>query len=248
MIENNKYKISIITAVYNAESCILSLIESLRNQQDIDFEWVVVDGASTDRTLEILKTINDLNIKIISEPDFGIYDALNKGIKACSGEYYLVAGADDIFFNNAVHDYKKAITSNSELITASIMKNNHKVISKEKWPWLYAQAAYVSCHALGVLIRTDLHNRYGFYSNKFPIAADQLFIKKCCNNKVIVQTIDTIVGEFGTQGVSTEDIIGTCTEIFRIQLLTEKYKSLQYLIFLLKILKRFLLSFFHKRI
>ncbi|RKG38056.1 glycosyltransferase [Acinetobacter rongchengensis] len=248
MIEDNKYKISVITAVYNAESCIRNLIESLRSQQDKDFEWVVVDGASTDRTLEILKTINDLNIKIISEPDFGIYDALNKGIKACSGEYYLVAGADDIFFNNAVHDYKKAITSNSELITASIMKNNHKVISKEKWPWLYAQTAYISCHALGVLIRTNLHNQYGFYSNKFPIAADQLFIKKCCNNKVIVQTIDAIVGEFGTQGVSTEDIIGTCTEIFRIQLLTEKCKSLQYLIFLSKILKRFLLSFFHKRI
>ena len=242
MIENNKYKISIITAVYNAEACISSLIESLRNQQDKDFEWVVVDGASTDRTLEVLKTINDLNIKIISEPDFGIYDALNKGIRACSGEYYLVAGADDIFFHNAVHDYKKAITSNSELITASIMKNNHKVISKGKWPWLYAQAAYVSCHALGVLIRTDLHNQYGFYSNKFPIAADQLFIKKCCNNKVIVQTIDAIVGEFGTQGVSTEDIIGTCTEIFRIQLLTERYKWVQYILFVLKLTKRIALS------
>lgn len=242
MIENNKYKISIITAVYNAEACISSLIESLRNQQDKDFEWIVVDGASTDRTLEVLKTINDLNIKIISEPDFGIYDALNKGIRACSGEYYLVAGADDIFFNNAVHDYKKAITSNSELITASIMKNNHKVISKGKWPWLYAQAAYVSCHALGVLIRTDLHNQYGFYSNKFPIAADQLFIKKCCNNKAIVQTIDAIVGEFGTQGVSTEDIIGTCTEIFRIQLLTERYKWVQYILFVLKLTKRIALS------
>ena len=68
-------KISIITAVYNAENHIQDLIESLRQQGDSNFEWVVVDGLSTDNTLEILKKIDDLNVKIISEADFGIYDA-----------------------------------------------------------------------------------------------------------------------------------------------------------------------------
>ncbi|TXH54102.1 MAG: glycosyltransferase, partial [Bacteroidia bacterium] len=102
-------KISIITAVYNGADCIHPLIESLRQQTDQNFEWVVVDGLSTDNTLDILKQINDLNIKIISEADFGIYDAFNKGIKACNGEFYLVAGADDVFYPNAIMDYKNTL-------------------------------------------------------------------------------------------------------------------------------------------
>ena len=90
MIKTNEFdrKVSIITAVYNAENHILNLINSLRQQIDKNFEWVVVDGLSTDSTVKILKNIDDLNITIISEADFGIYDALNKGIKACTGEYY----------------------------------------------------------------------------------------------------------------------------------------------------------------
>ena len=90
-------KISVITAVYNAEDCIQHLIESLRKQNDQNFEWVVVDGLSTDSTLEILKKIDDLNIKIISEVDFGIYDALNKGVKAV----VLKTGADGAWFKTA---------------------------------------------------------------------------------------------------------------------------------------------------
>lgn len=242
MIENNKYKISVITAVYNAESCIQNLIESLRDQQDKDFEWVVVDGASTDKTLEILKNINDLNIKIISEPDFGIYDALNKGVKACSGEYYLVAGADDIFFPNAINSYKIVIQNDISLITATIIKGGHKLKGGKGQSWIYGQFHWISDHALGTLIKKELHNEYGFYSRKFPIAADQLFIKNCCQNGEKIKKIECVVGEFGCNGVSSVDSIGTCTEFFRIQLLTERYKWVQYILFVLKLTKRILLS------
>ena len=231
-------KISIITAVYNAADCIHYLIESLRMQTDQNFEWVIVDGLSTDSTLETLKQIIDLNIKIISEADFGIYDALNKGIKACEGEYYLVAGADDIFFPNAIADYKNGIVSNTEMITANI-KVSDKIITPNHGPsWRVGQFQWVSSHALGLLIKKSLHQNYGYYSRKFPIAADQLFIKKCCQSGVKVKYIDCLVGEFGVEGVSSYDAIGTCTEAFRVQLLTEKNKWVQYLLFILKLTKR----------
>ena len=242
MIEDNKYKISVITAVYNAESCIQNLIESLRNQQDKDFEWVVVDGASTDKTLEILKNINDLNIKIISEPDFGIYDALNKGIKACSGEYYLVAGADDIFFPNAINSYKIVIQNDISLITATIFKGGRKLMRRNGPSWIYGQFHWISDHALGTLIKKELHSKYGLYSRKFPIAADQLFIKNCCQNGEKVKKIECAVGEFGCYGVSSVDSIGTCTEFFRVQMLTERYKWVQYILFILKLAKKLLRS------
>lgn len=241
MLGNNKYKISVITAAYNAESCIQNLIESLRAQKDKDFEWVVVDGASTDRTLEILKSITDLNIKIISEPDFGIYDALNKGIKTCSGEYYLVAGADDVFYENAIQDYKSGIGHSVDIITGIVHKNGHSVHVRKGGAWLFDQCAYITRHSIGALIKKNLHLQYGFYSRKFPIAADQLFIMQCCENGAKTIQLDSVVGEFGTSGVSSEDLIGTCTEKFRVQILLGKNKWIQFILFVLKILKRLLL-------
>lgn len=237
MVEIYKYKISIVTAVYNAENSILNLIESLRNQSEREFEWVVVDGASSDNTLKILRNVEGLDLKIISEEDFGIYDALNKGIKMCSGEYYLVAGADDVFYPNAIMDYKNSIENGIDMITANI-KINHKISTLSNRPsWLVGQFHWVTSHALGLLIRRDLHERFGYYSRKFPIAADQLFIKQCCKNGSKVKYIDYLVGEFGTSGVSSEDKVGTCTEFFRVQLLTEKNKWLQYILFILKLTK-----------
>ena len=231
-------KISIITAVYNAEDCIDYLIESLRIQTDQNFEWVVVDGLYTDSTLETLKQIVDLNIKIISEADFGIYDALTKGFKACEGEYYLVVGADDIFYSNAVEHYKNALESGIDMVTAQIKIERYISKPSNKPSWWVGQFHWVSAHALGLLIRKELHHQYGYYSRKFPIAADQLFIKKCCQSGVKVKYIDCLVGEFGLEGVSSYDTIGTCTEAFRVQLLTEKNKWIQYILFILKLTKK----------
>lgn len=236
MIADHQYKISVITAVYNAESCIGELIESLRRQEDPDFEWVVVDGLSTDRTLEILGKVNDLNIRIISEADFGIYDAFNKGVKHCNGEYYLVAGADDIFFPNAIADYKRAIGCDIDIITATV-KIGNDLVKPKSYSWRSGMRAFISCHSVGALIKKNLHLKYGFYSNKFPIVADQLFIKKCCQLGATVKKIDILVGEFGLNGVSTEDTIGTCVEFFRVQLLTENYKWIQYILFVVKLFK-----------
>lgn len=235
-------KISIITAVYNAADCIHYLIESLRMQTDQNFEWVVVDGLSTDSTLETLKQIVDLNIKIISEADFGIYDALNKGIKACEGEYYLVAGADDIFYSNAVEDYKKALHHDVDMVTATV-KIGHDLVKSKGYSWLFGMGAFISCHSVGVLIRKKLHLKYGFYSRKFPIVADQLFIKQCCQDGVEVKIIDKVVGEYGIEGVSATDMFGGCTEFFRVQLLTKENKWVQYILFILKLTKRMFIRF-----
>ena len=92
------YRISVITATFNSDKKLPVLIQSLQKQTDKKFEWIVVDGGSKDRTLDLLKEINDLDYKFISESDFGIYDALNKGIMKASGDFYLVIGSDDYLF------------------------------------------------------------------------------------------------------------------------------------------------------
>jgi glycosyltransferase involved in cell wall biosynthesis len=113
--------ISIITATYNAGDRLPRLIESLRAQSDLDFEWVVMDGASTDGTLDLLAEVKDLNLVLDTRPDFGIYDAINRAIEVAGGEYYLVLGADDIIYPETVASFRRvASNSDADLITAQI--------------------------------------------------------------------------------------------------------------------------------
>jgi len=83
-------KISIITATLNSAKTIQRLIDSLRSQSFKDFEWIVVDGESKDNTLEILHKITDLNLRISTRSDFGVYDAINRGIRLSKCDYYIV--------------------------------------------------------------------------------------------------------------------------------------------------------------
>ena len=82
--------ISIITATYNSQNIIQQLITSLSNQTDKRFEWIVIDGNSKDDTIKLLKTVNNINITLISENDNGIYDAINKGIKLYPARHNLL--------------------------------------------------------------------------------------------------------------------------------------------------------------
>lgn len=96
---NYNVDLSVVTATYNAVQHLPNLIKSLRDQSDRDFEWVVMDGGSTDGTIELLKLVEDIKIVFKSQKDFGIHDALNRAVKVSSGTYYLVVGADDLLSN-----------------------------------------------------------------------------------------------------------------------------------------------------
>ena len=92
-------KISVITVCYNASTTIQETIESVLGQDYSDYEYIIIDGKSSDNTLEVINTYKSNAIKLISEPDSGVYDAMNKGLKIASGDwiYYLNAG-DVLFF------------------------------------------------------------------------------------------------------------------------------------------------------
>ncbi|AZI25866.1 glycosyltransferase [Pedobacter sp. G11] len=95
-------KISIITVVYNAEQYIKYCIESIINQSYPDIEYIVIDGGSTDRTLEIIERYLQYITHFKSEKDEGLYDAINKGIKLASGDVVGLLNADDMLINNEV--------------------------------------------------------------------------------------------------------------------------------------------------
>ena len=99
-LSNQSPFLSIITVCYNASQTIASTINSVINQSYQNFEYIIVDGGSNDGTLDIINEFGLNRFKLISEPDNGIYDAMNKGVSIASGERLFFLGADDVFFEN----------------------------------------------------------------------------------------------------------------------------------------------------
>jgi glycosyltransferase involved in cell wall biosynthesis len=236
--EHRPVTISIVTATYNCAAELPSLIDSLRSQSDRDFEWVVSDGASTDGTLELLRSITDFRVTISSQPDFGIYDALNRAVRMASGDYYLVAGADDRFAADAIANFRSAILRHrTDLVVANVVYGEHLFTVKKGPSWLVGEKAFIAQHSLATAFRADLHTKFGFYSRKFPIAADSLFVLQACRGGATRGESDFVAGRIGSHGVSYTDWAGSATELFRVQLMVGCALIPQLALLLLRILK-----------
>lgn len=228
-------KLSVITATFNAMQHLPALVHSLKNQTDKDFEWIVADGASTDGTAEYLESITDLNLKVISQEDFGIYDALNRGIKASSGEFYLVVGADDNLSREAIGNFKKNISDSVDVVTARFYMGNKVFKPTGKPIWLHSSASFVSGHAVGTIFRKTMHDEIGYYSKKYPIAADQLFMIKCYNSGYRFCSVNFIAGNYSADGLSSVDRLGTVLEIYRVLISLQYNKYLQTMLLFFRI-------------
>ena len=96
-------KISIVTVTFNCASVVADCLASVAGQTHADVEYVVIDGASTDGTLAVLQAHREQFAKLVSEPDNGIYDAMNKGIRLAQGDVIGFLNSDDFFSNNKSH-------------------------------------------------------------------------------------------------------------------------------------------------
>lgn len=232
-------KLSIITATYNAINDLPNLVETLRKQTNKDFEWVIADGGSTDGTVELIESIKDLPIKLIVSDDFGIYDALNKALKKSSGEYYLVLGADDVLYEDAVEIYSSYLNDGYDILTANIHAGNGVLTPTGKRPWLHGQSCYISGHAVGSVYRKSLHEKFGFYSKKYPIAADQFFVLSAIKGGSRIKFIDQFAGRFGTGGVSGTDFLGSYSEYHRVHIHLGSSKFLQIGILIYRLIQNY---------
>lgn len=232
--------LSVVTATYNAASVLPALIKSLQAQTDPDFEWVVADGGSTDGTLELLaEAAKTMRVRVDSRPDFGIYDALNRGVQRARGDYYVVIGADDKFFPDAISNFKTAISqTNADFISAMVEINGRPYGTRKRcWKWLYGAFAFVGSHAVGLAIKKNLHNKFGLYSKAFPITADLYFIQRAIDGGACVSQQQFIAGCFCTDGTSGQDVLGVLLESFRVQILTGESLVLQLVILVARVIR-----------
>lgn len=233
-------KLSIVTVTLNAANHIQFLINSLQNQTCKDFEWIIADGESKDGTLDLLSKAEGLNIAVVSAPDFGIYDAMNKGIKRARASHYLVIGADDTFEPHTVQSIINDLKNEPELdILIGQVKANDKLIKIQKErSYIYGARAYITSHSVGSVIKKTLHEKFGYYSNKYSIIADSAFIKKIFNSSELnVKYSDVVYGTFATGGVSNTAIVQSHCEFLSLQLATEKHKFFQIFLFIARYAK-----------
>ena len=181
-----------------------------------------------------------MNLFYDSRPDFGFYDALNRAIKISSGEYYIVLGSDDLLYNDAIENYTSFIDKNPDIVMSSVQIEGRFIISPKihKYKCINYEP-FKGWHSVGMLIKKSLHGRIGYYSNKYPIAADTYFIKKAIYEGCRIELAEFVAGVFGTSGVSSTNYLRVLCESFQVSLAVGENKAMHLFVFILKLLKNF---------
>lgn len=181
MIKSNKIfsKISIITVCYNSEKTIYDTLKSVANQGDVEIEHIIVDGASKDTTLAIVGQFHHVT-KAISEPDNGIYDAMNKGLSLATGDIVGLLNADDFYVDDTVLAQVAKVFEDSSIqacyadLVYVDQNDTSRVIrywkSEDFKPGLFKRG-WMPAHPT-FFVRKEVYDRYGNFDLQFARQAD----------------------------------------------------------------------------
>ena len=239
-------KITVVTVCYNAKDAIKKTIESVIEQDYKNLEYIIIDGASTDGTQEIIEEYRKrFPIILVSEPDKGIYDAMNKGTQLASGDWLNFMNAGDTFYRqDSILQATKFLSAEDDIIygDTEIIYHDFKTIKKEPKPnklWMGRiphQSAF---------IKSSTMKKYGYNENN-KIVADLEFFMNVYFNDGKIKKINQIVASFAKDGI-TEKLDEQV--IIDAQKTVKKFKknlSVDFYYFILKI-KPFLKRFFPRR-
>ena len=235
-----KNKLSIITVVKNSESNIEKTIRSVIEQKYKNLEYIIIDGKSTDGTLELIKKYKDKVSLIISEKDEGIWDAMNKGIKLAKGDIIGFLNSDDIYYPgalNTVNDYFER--NNIDFLFGSVKKYkilhgfNPKLV---KWSF-----GFYTSHSVGFFIKTKKHKEVGFYNTSFLSADLDFFYKMIVKFRLkgISTKKNEVIGEFSKGGFSSKiNYLTHLKDLNDIRIQNGQNKYFVNFLYIVKILKK----------
>ncbi len=205
-------KISIITVCYNSVETIRDTIESVLLQRYPNIEYIVVDGASKDGTLSVISEYEGRIAKVISEPDKGIYDAMNKGVKVATGDYVGILNSDDVFAGeNVIQEMVAHLQSNpdAEACYADLVFVQRKQIdvvtrkySSESFsPWK-VRFGFMIPHPT-FYARRELFERYGDYKLGYRVSADFELMARFFSKNVKMVRHAAVMVKMREGGIST---------------------------------------------
>ena len=207
--------VSIITATFNSSSTIADCIKSVASQTYPHIEHIIIDGGSTDGALDIIKKYSDRIAYWISEPDKGIYDAMNKGIKLASGDIVGILNSDDFYANNDVISsvVKEFEAKNVDSVFADLVfitreepqkivryyNSSHFNPKRFNYGWMPAHPTF--------FVKRNIYERYGLFKTDYKIASDyELLTRFLAKYKISYSYIPKVIIKMRTGGLSTKSL------------------------------------------
>ena len=208
-------KVSIITVVFNGAEHIRDCIDSVLGQTYSDIEYIVVDGKSTDGTIEIVQSYGTKIVRFVSEPDKGLYDAMNKGIRLATGDVVGLLNADDFYRHNRVIANAVALfqKTGSDGVYGDMLYVDRYNTQKLKRYWRsgwYTDNAFAWGWMPGHLsffARRDLYERYGLFRLDLKSAADyELLLRFIHKNKAKLSYMNEVTIVMREGGISNSSL------------------------------------------
>ena len=206
---------AIITVVRNGENVIARCVESVLNQTFQDFEYIVIDGNSTDSTLSVIRKFRHKNYSYISEADLGLYDAMNKGISMAKGRWIGILNSDDMYYEDTLEVVnKKFLTHPEAIVYGEIEIQNSKCLTLRVLP---EQIKNQMIPHPASFVPTELYKRFGVFNLKFKVAADyELFARFVKAGAELIYVNQTLV-KFQPGGFSQKHKVRSIFETIYIQ-------------------------------
>lgn len=213
-LNNNLPLITVITAVYNGEKYLEESIRSVIDQSYPNIQYILIDGGSTDNTISIVKKYSDRIAHWVSEPDKGIYDAWNKGLRSAKGDWVCFIGADDYFLTldtlaTAATFLKSIDTEQKKYVYGKIhqvLADKSAVIEVLGTDWQYCRKQFSKEMTLahcGSFHHCTLFKEYGNFNTNFKIAGDYEFLLRAYGkNRDFAYHVDLPVVGMRTGGIS----------------------------------------------
>lgn len=227
---------SIITVCFNAEKTIKRTIDSICSQNYKNYEYIIVDGKSTDNTLSIVKeyTKQNSNIRVISEVDKGIYDAMNKGISLSKGEWILFINADDWLEDNILTYLSKIIEDNEHIDCIygninRILDDKRIIRSVPSSDIEHDMVKGMPMFHQGMLVKKQIYKSLGMFDLNFKIAGDWDFVCRLIKSNYNLKYVDEVISNFSCGGASSKSHI---LERHRVRKKNNLYKFLDKNIFI----------------
>lgn len=211
-------KISLLTVSYNSAATIKDTIESVLSQENTDIEYIIVDGHSEDNTVDIIKSYGDRISTWISEPDNGIYDAMNKAVKLATGEVVGIINSDDYYQDNTIISSVAKVFEDEEVdaVFGDLVfvdpKNLNRIVrtySSKGWhPGKFARG-FMPAHPT-FFVRRKYYERHGLFKTDYKIAADyEILIRLLYVHKLRYRYLPLTMVKMRKGGVSSNGIQST---------------------------------------
>lgn len=235
-------KISIVIATYNSERYLRETLRSLRSQTEQNFEVVFVDGGSTDTTLDIIKTFLGENDLLISEPDQGIYDALNKGIKHSTGDAIMFLHSDDFLAEKNVLYKISRILKTYDVTYSDLNYVKSDDIKKVVRRWKSGEYGGINNILYGwmpphptLVCKSSVYRKLGCFNKNMKISGDFDFVCRLFNdNSFSIYYLDELTYVMRLGGSSNKSLSNIIKKLKEDFLIFSRYSQFPFFSLLMK--------------